>query len=86
MTLTRFQALVTVMAETQISPESSLDLTVLRPKIRQDPAVCVSLPSNSIVKEQIREQQPARRLSAGCFETTRPQPDVPGLEPQSFDG
>jgi hypothetical protein len=71
MTLTRFQALVTVMAETQISPESSLDLTVLRPKIRQDPAVCVSLPSNSIVKEQNREHEPVRRLSAGAFETTR---------------
>ena len=33
----------------------------LATEIRQDPAVCVSLPSNSIVKEQIREQKTARR-------------------------
>jgi hypothetical protein len=71
MTLARFQALVTVMAETQISPESSLDLAVLRPKIRQDPAVCVSLPSNSIVKEQNHEHEPIRRLTTGASETIR---------------
>ena len=41
-------------------------------EIRQDPAVCVSLPSNSIVKEQNREQQPARRRTARFSRRQRP--------------
>jgi hypothetical protein len=56
--------------ETQSSSRVCFDLG-LATKIRQDPAVCVSLPSNSIVKEQTREQKLDRRRTTSFFEDDR---------------
>jgi hypothetical protein len=47
---------ITVMVLKRRVLQSLFDLD-LATEIRQDPAVCVSLPSNSIVKEQTREHK-----------------------------
>lgn len=60
---------ITVMVLKRRVLQSLFDFD-LATEIRQDPAVCVSLPSNSIVKEQkfeFREHKPARRRTAGFF-------------------
>jgi hypothetical protein len=49
----------------------------LATEIRQDPAVCVSLPSNSIVKEQNSRTQTRPAAYRRIFETTKFPPDVP---------
>jgi hypothetical protein len=56
--------------ETQSSSRVCCDFS-LATEIRQDPAVCVSLPSNSIVKEQTREQKLDRRRTTSVFEDDR---------------
>ena len=70
--------------ETQSSSRVCCDFS-LATEIRQDPAVCVSLPSNSIVKEQIREHKFVRRRTARFFRDDRSSTGHPGLKPQSFE-
>jgi hypothetical protein len=60
----------------------------LATEIRQDPAVCVSLPSNSIVKEQnskIADTNSTRGGPPVFSETTRPPPVWPVRNHESFE-
>ena len=70
--------------ETQSSSRVCCDFS-LATEIRQDPAVCVSLPSNSIVKEQTREHKFVQRRTARFFRDDRGSTGDSGLKPQSFE-
>jgi hypothetical protein len=71
---------ITVMVLKRRVLQSLFDLD-LATEIRQDPAVCVSLPSNSIVKEQnsnFENTNPPDGEPPVFSETTRPPPECPG--------
>ena len=74
------KAIIMVMALKRRVLQSLFDFD-LATEIRQDPAVCVSLPSNSIVKEQnsnFENTNPPGGEPPVFSETTRSPPECPG--------
>mgnify|MGYP003388125182 CR=1 FL=1 len=73
-----------MVSETQSSSRVCCDPD-LATEIRQDPAVCVSLPSNSIVKEQNREHKTRPTADRRIFSRRMSPSGTSGSGPKGFE-